>query len=321
MDWIIAVSSLSAGLLLLLFAGDWLIGAAVNLGTRWNLSPIFMGTTVVAAGTSLPELVVAVIAQIEGSSGLTLGNVIGSNIFNIAIVLGLIFIWKEQRGLVGGRAETNILALVTLGFFGVIFSLRGEDGIALLGVTQGVVFLTVFAILLILNFLRGKAQGSSDDIDEFLAEESALRTYSKLLAGMIGLWLGAEFLVSGSSDLAMLLGISETVVGLTVVAAGTGAPELFASIAALRKGSTGIALGNILGSNIFNTIAIIGAATVVAPLPMNTETLSLDLWLMAALTGSLVLVGVVIRGKLPVRIYGTLLFLAYAWWLLQLISE
>ena len=319
MDWFIAISSLLAGLLLLLFAGDWLIAAAVNLGTRWNLSPIFMGTTVVAAGTSLPELVVAVIAQIEGSSGLTLGNVIGSNIFNIGVVLGLIFVWKEQRGLVGGKTETMVLALVTLGFLSLVYGFQNADGVTILGLTQGGLFLVVFSILLVLNFLRGKAQGSSSDIDEFLADESSMKSYVKLISGMLGLWIGADLLVSGASDLATLIGISETVVGLTVVAAGTGAPELFASIVALRKGSTGIALGNILGSNIFNTIGIIGAASVVAPLPLNIRTLSLDLIIMAAMTGSLVLVGSLIKGKWLVRLFGLLLFVTYCWWLIQLI--
>lgn len=319
MDWFIAISSLLAGLLLLLFAGDWLIAAAVNLGTRWNLSPIFMGTTVVAAGTSLPELVVAVIAQIEGSSGLTLGNVIGSNIFNIGVVLGLIFVWKEQRGLVGGKTETMVLALVTLGFLSLVYGFQNADGVTILGLTQGGLFLVVFSILLVLNFLRGKAQGSSSDIDEFLADESSMKSYVKLISGMLGLWIGADLLVSGASDLATLIGISETVVGLTVVAAGTGAPELFASIVALRKGSTGIALGNILGSNIFNTIGIIGAASVVAPLPLNIRTLSLDLIIMAAMTGSLVLVGSLIKGKWLVRLFGLLLFATYCWWLIQLI--
>ena len=319
MDWFIAISSLLAGLLLLLFAGDWLIAAAVNLGTRWNLSPIFMGTTVVAAGTSLPELVVAVIAQIEGSSGLTLGNVIGSNIFNIGVVLGLIFVWKEQRGLVGGKTETMVLALVTLGFLSLVYGFQNADGVTILGLTQGGLFLVVFSILLVLNFLRGKAQGSSSDIDEFLADESSMKSYVKLISGMLGLWIGADLLVSGASDLATLIGISETVVGLTVVAAGTGAPELFASIVALRKGSTGIALGNILGSNIFNTIGIIGAASVVAPLPLNIRTLSLDLIIMAAMTGSLVLLGSLIKGKWLVRLFGLLLFVTYCWWLIQLI--
>ena len=124
---------------------------------------------------------------------------------------------------------------------------------------------------------------------------------------MLGLWIGADLLVSGASNLAQLIGISETVVGLTVVAAGTGAPELFASIVALRKGSTGIALGNIVGSNIFNTIAIIGAASVVAPLPLNIV-LSVDLIVMAAMTGSLILLGTLIKGRLPVKAVGVLLF-------------
>ena len=319
MDWFYAISSLLAGLLLLMFAGDWLIGAAVNLGTRWNLSPIFMGTTVVAAGTSLPELVVAVIAQVEGSSGLTLGNVIGSNIFNIGVVLGLIFIWKDQKGLVGGKTEIRVLTLLTLGFLGLIYGMQDSDGVANLDVSQGSLLLLIFAVLLVLNFLRGRAQGAGPDIDELLSDESALKTYLKLVSGMLGLWIGADLLVSGASNLAQLIGISETVVGLTVVAAGTGAPELFASIVALRKGSTGIALGNIVGSNIFNTIAIIGAASVVAPLPLNISALSVDLIVMAAMTGSLILLGTLIKGRLPVKAVGVLLFGTYCWWLIQLI--
>ncbi len=319
MDWFYAISSLLAGLLLLMFAGDWLIGAAVNLGTRWNLSPIFMGTTVVAAGTSLPELVVAVIAQVEGSSGLTLGNVIGSNIFNIGVVLGLIFIWKDQKGLVGGKTEIRVLTLLTLGFLGLIYGMQDSDGVAKLDVSQGSLLLLIFAVLLVLNFLRGRAQGAGPDIDELLSDESALKTYLKLVSGMLGLWIGADLLVSGASNLAQLIGISETVVGLTVVAAGTGAPELFASIVALRKGSTGIALGNIVGSNIFNTIAIIGAASVVAPLPLNISALSVDLIVMAAMTGSLILLGTLIKGRLPVKAVGVLLFGTYCWWLIQLI--
>ena len=319
MDWFYAISSLLAGLLLLMFAGDWLIGAAVNLGTRWNLSPIFMGTTVVAAGTSLPELVVAVIAQVEGSSGLTLGNVIGSNIFNIGVVLGLIFIWKDQKGLVGGKTEIRVLILLTLGFLGLIYGMQDSDGVANLDVSQGSLLLLIFAVLLVLNFLRGRAQGAGPDIDELLSDESTLKTYLKLVSGMLGLWIGADLLVSGASNLAQLIGISETVVGLTVVAAGTGAPELFASIVALRKGSTGIALGNMVGSNIFNTIAIIGAASVVAPLPLNISALSVDLIVMAAMTGSLVLLGTLIKGKLPVKAVGVLLFGTYCWWLIQLI--
>ena len=319
MDWFYAISSLLAGLLLLMFAGNWLISAAVNLGTRWNLSPIFMGTTVVAAGTSLPELVVAVIAQVEGSSGLTLGNVIGSNIFNIGVVLGLIFIWKDQKGLIGGKTEIRVLTLLTLGFLGLIYGMQDSDGVANLDVSQGSLLLLIFAVLLVLNFLRGRAQGAGPDIDELLSDESALKTYLKLVSGMLGLWIGADLLVSGASNLAQLIGISETVVGLTVVAAGTGAPELFASIVALRKGSTGIALGNIVGSNIFNTIAIIGAASVVAPLPLNISALSVDLIVMAAMTGSLVLLGSLIKGRLPVKAVGVLLFGTYCWWLIQLI--
>ena len=319
MEWIIASAHLVAGLFLLLIAGDWLISAAVTLGIRWKLSPIFMGTTVVAAGTSLPELVVAVIAQLEGSSGLTLGNVIGSNIFNIGAVLGLIFLWKDQRGLVGGRAEINILALVTLGFLSLLLLIQNDEGVAVMTIQQGGFLLFIFIALLVMNFLRGRAQGSSGEIDEFLSDENALKSYLKLAFGMVGLWLGADFLVSGASDLAILQGISETVVGLTVVAAGTGAPELFASIAALRKGSTGIALGNILGSNIFNTLGIIGAATVVAPLPLSIEELSTDLLVMAIMTFSLGLTGWLIKGRLAIRTYGLLLMGLYVWWLLRLV--
>lgn len=319
MDWIIASAQLIAGLFLLLIAGDWLISSAVNLGTRWKLSPIFMGTTVVAAGTSLPELVVAVIAQLEGSTGLTLGNVIGSNIFNIGVVLGLIFIWKDQRGPLGGRAETSLLGIVTLAFLGFVFFSQNSEGVALLSIQHGVPFLLGLVTLLYLNYLRGRKQGASGDLAEFLSEEALSKSYFKLLLGMIGLWLGADLLVNGASEIAILFGISETVVGLTVVAAGTGAPELFASIAALRKNSTGIALGNILGSNIFNTLGIIGAATLIGPLPLKIELLKIDLWVMGAMTVSLLLIVWFVRGRWPLRIYGGILLATYLWWLLRMV--
>ena len=136
---------------------------------------------------------------------------------------------------------------------------------------------------------------------------------------MIGLWLGADLLVNGASEIAILFGISETVVGLTVVAAGTGAPELFASIAALRKNSTGIALGNILGSNFFNTLGIIGAATLIGPLPLKIELLKIDLWVMGAMTVSLLLIVWFVRGRWPLRIYGGILLATYLWWLLRMV--
>ena len=136
---------------------------------------------------------------------------------------------------------------------------------------------------------------------------------------MIGLWLGADLLVTGASDIAILFGISKTVVGLTVVAAGTGAPELFASIAALRKNSTGIALGNILGSNIFNTLGIIGAATLIGPLPLNLSILQIDLWVMGAMTASLLMVVLLVRGRWPLRVYGGILLVTYLWWLLRMV--
>jgi len=220
---------------------------------------------------------------------------------------------------VGGRAEINILALVTLGFLSLLLLIQNDEGVAVMTIQQGGFLLFIFIALLVMNFLRGRAQGSSGEIDEFLSDENALKSYLKLAFGMVGLWLGADFLVSGASDLAILLGISETVVGLTVVAAGTGAPELFASIAALRKGSTGIALGNILGSNIFNTLGIIGAATVVAPLPLSIEELSTDLLVMAIMTFSLGLTGWLIKGRLAIRTYGLLLMGLYVWWLLRLV--
>lgn len=316
MDWFSSTGSLALGIFILMIAGDKLISAAVNLGLRWRVSPLFIGTTVVAAGTSLPELVVAVLAQMEDSSGLTVGNVLGSNIFNIGVVLGVIFIWKHQKGLVGGKAESYVLNLLTFIFLGTLYWALSDNSISILTIQHGLFLLTLFLLVMVLNYNRGRSQSVNSDLEEFIDSKTSRWAYLTLSAGMIGLWIGAEFLVQGASDLARLLGASETTIGLTVVAAGTGAPELFASISALRKGSTHIALGNILGSNIFNTLGIVGAATLIAPLPMDTELLRIDLWVMTGLTMSLLLLQGVLKGKLALRTYGIVLLLVYSAWLL-----
>ncbi|NCG13370.1 MAG: calcium/sodium antiporter [Planctomycetia bacterium] len=317
MDWLSSSGSLVLGIFMLMIAGDKLISAAVNLGLRWRVSPLFIGTTVVAAGTSFPELVVAILAQIEESSGLTIGNVIGSNIFNIGVVLGVVFIWKHQKGLVGGKAESYVLSLLTFIFLGTLYWAISDNSISILTIQHGLFLLTLFILVMILNYKRGRSQSVNSDLEEFIDSETSRWTYLSLFVSMIGLWIGAEFLVHGASELARLLGANETTIGLTVVAAGTGAPELFACISALRKGSSQIALGNILGSNIFNTLGIVGAATLIAPLPMDTELLRIDLWVMTGLTMSLLLLQGVLKGKFALRTYGIVLLLVYSAWLLE----
>ncbi len=317
MDWLSSSGSLVLGIFMLMIAGDKLISAAVNLGLRWRVSPLFIGSTVVAAGTSFPELVVAILAQIEESSGLTIGNVIGSNIFNIGVVLGVVFIWKHQKGLVGGKAESYVLNLLTFIFLGTLYWAISDNSISILTIQHGLFLLTLFILVMILNYKRGRSQSVNSDLEEFIDSETSRWTYLSLFVSMIGLWIGAEFLVHGASELARLLGANETTIGLTVVAAGTGAPELFACISALRKGSSQIALGNILGSNIFNTLGIVGAATLIAPLPMDTELLRIDLWVMTGLTMSLLLLQGVLKGKFALRTYGIVLLLVYSAWLLE----
>ncbi|MBT7131296.1 MAG: calcium/sodium antiporter, partial [Planctomycetes bacterium] len=280
----IPIISVVTGLAILIFSGDRLIQGAVEVAMRFKVSPLFIGITVVAAGTSLPELLVSLIAQYEDKSGLSIGNVIGSNIFNIGLVLGSVLIWTRKITTTPGATEIFGLLLGTIALTMYLIFNADADGVTVLNASAGILLVLSFLILLVMMLKSGKKNPATEEVEQLAKGSGSLSIAISLLVGIVGLWLGAKLLVTGAISLAELLGISDTIIGLTLVAAGTGAPELFASIAAIRKGSSAMAIGNVVGSNLFNTVAIVGVAALVRPLEVDLGVLKGDLMTNLGLT-------------------------------------
>jgi len=269
----LSLLAVAAGFVVLTFGANRLVFGAASLGRRLGLSSIVIGLTVLATGTSAPEIAVSVQASLADSGDVALGNVIGSNIFNVLMVLGLSALAGAlvvQRQLV--RMDLPVMLAVALlplllGLDGSLSRVEGAGLLALLVVYIGVLVWTT----------RG------DAIEEPATPVlSWTRSLVYLGIGFIGLVWGADLLVGGASDIARAFGISELVIGLTLVAAGTSLPELATSVVAARQGQRDMAVGNVVGSNIFNVLAVLGSAAAVREIPVAQGVLSFDLPIMIA---------------------------------------
>tara|TARA_R110000850_G_scaffold29527_2_gene81489 strand:+ start:466 stop:1437 length:972 start_codon:yes stop_codon:yes gene_type:complete len=299
----------AVGLLILIFAGDALVKGAVNLALRLGIPALVVSLTVVAFGTSAPELLVSVQAILDGAPGLALGNVVGSNTANVLLVLGIPAIIATMH--VAGcdtRRDFLYMLAATLLFIG--FSLTGN-----LVWWHGVILLIVLAGILLATFFSSRAE----DIEVEGAEPGlpGWKITAYLILGLIGLPLGANLLVEGATLIAREFGVSETVIGLTLVAIGTSLPELATTVMAALRRHADVALGNVIGSNLFNLLGIIGVAVLIGPIPVETSFLKSDLWVMLAAT--MLLVPFVFFGRNITRTWGvalTGLYLSYLVWAL-----
>ena len=301
------------GLAVLVFAGDALVKGAVNLSLRLGVPALIVGLTVVSIGTSAPELFVSVEAVLKGAPALALGNVVGSNIANILLVLGipaLITAVPVAREL--GRDWAIMMGasvlFIALSFTGAI------------GWWQALVLLAALVGLLWLWYVRAVEHRNDRTEAEVLeaAEDgmSALKIAAYLLAGIVGLPVGANLLVDGAVSIATVLGVSEAVIGLTLVAVGTSLPELATTVAAAWRREAGVALGNVLGSNVFNLLGIIGIAGLVGTIPVPPEMLRIDLWVML---GASLLLGFFILTRRPIGpVWGVALILLYTGYVFSL---
>lgn len=292
-----------AGLVLLGAGGEVLVRGAVGLAVRLRLTPAVIGLTVVAAGTSMPELVASLIANLTGKPDIAVGNVIGSNIFNIGLVLGLsslvIVLPVEKKTT---KIEWPFLLLITL--FTTLLMKNGFIGRAE-GVLLAAVLVAFMGIMI--HFARlDDDEGSAVDGDR----PRALVVWGLVLAGAVLLPLGGKFVVDGASSLAIRMGVSQRVVGLTVVAMGTSLPELASSLIAALRGRTDVAVGNVIGSNMFNLLGILGTVAIVRPLPVGAEFFGFDVWWMIAFT--VLLAPVLYWGRRRVsRIDGVILLVVF----------
>ncbi|MEM9059885.1 MAG: calcium/sodium antiporter [Pseudomonadota bacterium] len=280
------------GLAVLVGAGDSLVRGAVALSLRFGIPAIIVSATVVAIGTSAPELLIGIKAALEGAPGIALGNVVGSNIANVLLVLGVPALLAPLAPC-GEDAHRNLYFMIAAT---VLFSALILTGTIPL---WGGVVLILLSLVMIADSLRiglaaRAAGGEVDEAAELAELEDAdpnmpsWKIALLVLVGIIGLPLGADFLVSGARGIALSIGVSETVIGLTLVAIGTSLPELATTVVAALRNQADVAIGNVIGSNIFNATAIVGAAAMVTPLEVPAEILSRDLWVMIAASAVLV---------------------------------
>jgi cation:H+ antiporter len=292
---LIASLAILAGLALLVWSADRFVEGSAATAGHFGMPPLLIGMVVVGFGTSAPEMVVSALAASQGNPGLALGNAYGSNITNIALILGItaviapIAVHSQVM-----RKELPILALVTLAAAWLLFD--GE-----LSRLDATGLLVLFALVLGWSIWSGMRK--TDDV--FATEMDAeLATHPMpirnamlwLVVGLVLLIISSRILVWGAVDLATRFGVSDLVIGLTIVAIGTSLPELASSIIAARKGEHDLALGNILGSNLFNTLAVVGIAGSIAPMAVANEVLIRDIPVMVGLTLALFVLGYGFRG-------------------------
>ncbi|MEL7184413.1 MAG: calcium/sodium antiporter [Pseudomonadota bacterium] len=295
--------SVAMGLVILIFAGDALVKGAVNLALRVGLSALVVSLTVVAFGTSAPELLVSVQAILDDVPGLALGNVVGSNTANVLLVLGVPALLATLHT---SQCETrrDYLYMVAATVVFIAFCLTGQ-----LVWWHGVVLLTILVTILTATFLSSRG---TDEVEVEGAEPSlpGWRVALYLGLGIVGLPLGADLLVDGATEIARDFGVSETVIGLTLVAIGTSLPELATTVMAALRRHADVAVGNVIGSNLFNLLGIIGVAVLVGPIPVEPSFVKLDLWIMFAAT--LMLIPFVFLRRDITRLWGVGLFGLYA---------
>lgn len=263
---ILSVLCFVAGIVLVILGADWLTKGASGLARRFNISELVIGLTIVALGTSLPELVISVGSAIKGNSGISLGNILGSNIFNGMFILGvaaLIAPIKFNARMLTRELPFNLLASIVLLLVSGSMLMGGADGeyITRYG---GLILLCFLAV-----FIRYTFSIPSDGEDDTPVQPlSVLKIVLFIVAGLATLIFGGNLFVDGAVEIATVLGLSEAVIGITIVSAGSSLPELAVSVNAARKGNVGIALGNVLGSNIINIFFILGCSATITPIAL-----------------------------------------------------
>ena len=284
MDWILVVS----GLLLLIAGGEALVRGASGLALLAKLTPAVIGLTIVAAGTSTPELVVSIDSALRGNSEIALGNVVGSNIFNIAAILGIAALVRPLR-VMGStvKMEWPVMLLASLQLF--LLARDGQvDRVEGAFLVTALVVITTYAVWVARHASTpDEAEGYTELVTASSGARGAKAVAVHVLAIGVGvglLALGSSLLVDGAVGIATRLGVSTTVIGLTIVAAGTSTPELVTSVVASLRGRDDIAIANVVGSNIFNIFGILGLTTVIHPLAVPEAILARDLWWMLGAT-------------------------------------
>ncbi len=297
------------GLIVLIIGGDYLVKGSSSIALRLHISPLVVGLTIVAFGTSAPELLISVQSALKGSPDIALGNVVGSNICNLALVLGLTAVINPVR------VHLNTIKVdwpVTMGASILLYLLVMEG---VLNAIEGVVFIAILLFYLTFTVLKSRkeikaaiVEGAPDIPD--MPKMQIWRDILFIIMGCVALFFGSEWFVLSAIELAISLGVEERVVGLTVVAFGTSLPEMVTAAVASYKGETELAVGNLMGSNIFNILSILGITAIIQPIAVNETFLNKDLIWMLMIT-LMILPLMIIRRKVG-RGDGLVLLIVYA---------
>ncbi|NJN27872.1 MAG: calcium/sodium antiporter [Cyclobacteriaceae bacterium] len=304
------ITLLIIGLIVLIVGGDYLVKGASSIALRLHLSPLVVGLTIVAFGTSAPELVISIQSAVSGSPDLAMGNVVGSNICNLALVLGLTAVINPVK------VQSNSIQVdwpVTMGS-ALLLYLTVREGF--LEFWEGVLF--VVLLLLYLVFIIRQSRKDVKAMQKMMDQDDIPDAPSKqiwkdlgfIAIGCLGLYYGSEWFVGSAKELALSLGVEERVVGLTVVALGTSLPELVTACVASYKGQSDLALGNLMGSNIFNILSILGLTSMIQSIPVHVDILNKDIIWMLLIT--LMILPLMIMRREVGRVDGLILLVVYS---------
>lgn len=307
------------GFVLLIKGADYLIEGAASFAQRFGISNFVIGMTVVAFGTSAPELVVNIMAGLAGKSDLAVGNILGSNVANILLVPGiaaLLFPIVVRRSIVKIDLPMSVVAAIILALLALDFAWLNLYDENILSMFDGLVLIVLFFIFIGYSFKSGKID-TSEEIGE-LSTDSLLKSGIFVIVGLLGLGIGGNWIVNGAVEIARIFGMSEALIGLTIVAIGTSLPEVAASAMAAKKHNADMAMGNVIGSNIFNILWVLGCSAIINPLEMPYRAME-DIG-MVLISSLLVWVLILLPKKFTItKMKGVVCLLAYAGYLVFLV--
>lgn len=323
---ILEIAMFLIGLVILYFAAETLVQGASSMALRLGIAPLIVGLTVVAFGTSAPELVVSLAAVYSNSDAISVGNILGSNIANLALILGVSAIISPitvSNAVI--KREYPVMLAASILMVGLCFD--GEisriDGAMLVGCM--IAYLVYMGVMALKAMRSGKEEAATLDLLQDLdglgglesdEPKSNIKDMARVVVGIIGLSAGAKMMVDSSVVIASSLGISQLVIGITIVAIGTSLPELATSVVAALRGESDIAVGNVVGSNVFNILSVLGIVSCIKPIQINPDAVTYDLWVMLGVT--LLVWPVMWSGKRIARSEGILfliLYVTYSVWL------
>lgn len=309
---------LAAGLAVTVYSATLLVNGASSIAKFFKIPDIIIGLTIVSIGTSMPELAISVISAVKGNTDIATGNILGSNIANILLILGIsaiIYPLSVLRNTQYKEIPLGMLAIALLFIMGNDVLIDGGTA-NLITRADGIVLLCFFIIFLYYTF---QIAGNDDAAPSNSVEMPAWKSVTFMVVGIIGLYFGGKYFVEGAVNIARLLGMSDKVIGLTIVAVGTSLPELATSVVAAYKKNSDIAVGNIIGSNIINVFLILGITAIIKPLPINAST-NIDIAVALGASFLLFLSTFAIGRRTIVRTEGILFLIAYAAYLVYLLT-